>query len=490
MAQILEDSIAVLEARIQQLQDPQMSTTPAAVPSSYAANQSPPGGLAFQRNASQSFAREPSKQVIEKLLDCFLLHPSEFGFFLNVPRFRHSMTTFPPGHPSRPSPALSFAVYLWGANLSRDASLMAHESAYLNRAAQEIAVNLSGNHPRKIIEGVQADVLLAYYFFFKARFSEGKYYVTSAVSTTLAAGLHRLPPARSTSNTALMILPARDAVEEAERIIGIWTVLALDKAWAVALDETPNLVTLNGKHDTQIDIPWPLDMEDYEQGRFVPQQTSQTLHKFLSNIPTSDVGSSKQAVHAKAVILWESVADFCRTCKTGIPQQEATTLRGTFNSLDLLIERLIASLPPTDRISAVPHPANVRRLVFALSLLHISTICLHDAVPPGNEVSKQKRLNAAQSILEIVTSIKPRNLGYINPVIGFIWVKASNVITTEVSILQASRGYANPAGSSSRPEERLLRVVQRALPAMQAYSSTCVLTDFQVNSIKEAINAL
>lgn len=314
--------------------------------------------------------------------------------------------------------------------------------------------------------------------------------MTSAVSTTLAAGLHRLPPARSTSNTALMILPARDAVEEAERIIGIWTVLALDKAWAVALDETPNLVTLNGKHDTQIDIPWPLDMEDYEQGRFVPQQTSQTLHKFLSNIPTSDVGSSKQAVHAKAVILWESVVDFCRTCKTGIPQQEATTLRGTFNSLDLLIERLIASLPPTDRISAVPHPANVRRLVFALSLLHISTICLHDAVPPGNEVSKQKRLNAAQSILEIVTSIKPRNLGYINPVIGFIWVKASNVITTEVSILRASRGYADPAGSSSRLEERLLRVVQRALPAMQAYSSTCVLTDFQVNSIKEAINAL
>ena len=67
MAQILEDSIAVLEARIQQLQDPQMSTTPAAVPSPYAANQSPPGALAFQRNASQSFARDPSKQVIEKL---------------------------------------------------------------------------------------------------------------------------------------------------------------------------------------------------------------------------------------------------------------------------------------------------------------------------------------------------------------------------------------------------------------------------------------
>ena len=96
-----------------------------------------------------------------------------------------------------------------------------------------------------------------------------------------------------------------------------------------------------------------------------------------------------------------------------------------------------------------------------------------------------------------------------NPLISkcqFIWVKASNVITTEVSFLRASRGYANPAGSSSRLEERLLRVVQRAHPAMQAYSSTCVLTgesgifleffsssfpiDFQVNSIKEAINAL
>ena len=60
------------------------------------------------------------------------------------------------------------------------------------------------------------------------------------------------------------------------------------------------------------------------QGRFIPQQTSQTLHKFLSNIPTSDVGLSNQAVHAKAVILWESVVDFCRTCKTG---KGFTTLR-------------------------------------------------------------------------------------------------------------------------------------------------------------------
>lgn len=47
---------------------------------------------------------------------------------------------------------------------------------------------------------------------------------------------------------------------------------------------------------------------------------------------------------------------------------------------------------------------------------------------------------------------------------------------TEVSILGASRGHANLAGSSSRLEEHLLRVLQRALPAMQAYSSNCVLT--------------
>jgi len=131
----------------------------------------------------------------------------------------------------------------------------------------------------------------------------------------------------------------RDPVEEGERILGLWTVLTMDKIWSVALEYSPNFEHSTNALATRVDTPWPLEMEDFEQvchsstfssgiersqfsrhlkGR-LPQQvrTAATIHNFLGGVPTPDLGISSRAIEAKAAVLWERVAVFVRKWNAG-----------------------------------------------------------------------------------------------------------------------------------------------------------------------------
>jgi len=170
---------------------------------------------------------------------------------------------YPIGHESRPAPALIFAVYLWAIFLCPDVSIKVNETAYFDRAVQEAATALLSKHPHKTIHSLQAEVLLANYFFARGRFVEGKHHLAFAVSTALSAGLHRIRSANWMINPNLPT--PRDSVEEGELILGWWTVFNLDKAWAAGLVCSPNFEHSDHPMATQIDTPWPLEMEDYEQ---------------------------------------------------------------------------------------------------------------------------------------------------------------------------------------------------------------------------------
>lgn len=202
---------------------------------------------------------------VPRSIDSFLPYSSEFGFFLNPSRFRKSALMLQPiGHPTRPSPALLGTVYLWGLRLSKQAHLVAQEPVFLSRALKLTAKGLSGLHPKKVMHNLQAEILLAYYFFASGRFLEGKYHTTAAISLGLSSSIHIIRSAHTASPGPLP--PIRDSVEEGERIHGFWIAMILDKAWAVALGETPNLDHQNTA--CTVDTPWPLEVEDYEKVRF------------------------------------------------------------------------------------------------------------------------------------------------------------------------------------------------------------------------------
>lgn len=188
-----------------------------------------------------------------------------------MPRFQASLLNGQaPGRMTRPSCALAAATYLWAIRLSNDPSVKNHEQTYLTRATQEAATALSGPHPDRVMQSIQAEVLLSTYFFANGRFFEGKYHVTTAVSMVFSAGLHKIRSATPqyqapmAGNSSRLPEP-RDSIEEGERILALWTVLDLDKHWAVALEHTPNFEYSTHPLATKIDTPWPLEMEEFEQ---------------------------------------------------------------------------------------------------------------------------------------------------------------------------------------------------------------------------------
>jgi Fungal specific transcription factor domain len=205
-------------------------------------------------------------------LDKFLPHAPEYGFFLHIPTFRqNALLTAPFGDHSRPTPALLSVVYLWGVHISHSEALLLQEHAFLTRAVQHVATDMIGAHPNRVVHTLQAHILLAYYFFVTGRYLEAKCQSGSAVSLALGAGLHKL---RSANVTALPVLsfmndhtirlqPHQSHIEEGERINAFWAALTLHKIISVALDP----ITICGAMEApiNIDVPWPLDMEQYAQ---------------------------------------------------------------------------------------------------------------------------------------------------------------------------------------------------------------------------------
>lgn len=198
----------------------------------------------------------------------FLHHSSCFGFFLDTQAFHDAMRD----SECRNLPSVLLNVmYLWGVHLSKDTRITAYEPAFLAYALRSTAGSLSGTHPRTILQGMQASVLLAYYFIRNARFLEGRYHTSAAVSVAVSAGLHRIrapPPAEGNGRGALVVKapaeglrPPRDAGEEGERITAFWNVLTLNNCWA-STDGAPSNVSY-GPSGLKIDAPWPLDRGDY-----------------------------------------------------------------------------------------------------------------------------------------------------------------------------------------------------------------------------------
>lgn len=211
---------------------------------------------------------------ISPSIDTFLLHATEFGFFLDVLSFHHSALVAQPfGHPRRPTPALLTTVYLWGAHLSQPKLLQVDEHALLIRALHHVATDTLGGHPKRILHTIQANILLATYFFRTARFLEAKDHLGSAVSLMLAVQMHQQRSSQSPSWALLGITDEmspvyhqnspQSTVEEGEQINGFWAVLSLHKMISFALDPAGSICSALEVTSLQVDTPWPFDSCDY-----------------------------------------------------------------------------------------------------------------------------------------------------------------------------------------------------------------------------------
>ena len=261
------------------------------------------------------YVQEPDVSVIRVLLDNFLPHASEFGFFLSTSRFYNAaLVPAPAGHVTRPLPALLFAVYLFGVHLSRTDSSQAQSSTFLNQALQTLSVALTSGHPQRVLHTIQTHVLLSYFFYRSGLNIEAKYHAAAACSLVISSGLHKVrsPSAypgaigESPIQTSSILLhkPVADAIEEGERISALWSTFALSRLLAVALDPPDAICGVFDVPGVQIDTPWPLTMKEYEDG-VMPEnlQSTATVRNFVTNNDWySGDGSSSAALFVKAVI--------------------------------------------------------------------------------------------------------------------------------------------------------------------------------------------
>ena len=173
------------------------------------------------------------------------------GFFLDPDRFAQSFYAPEPfGHHSRPSRALLSAVYLISVALSGNATLTTHEPVFLSRALHYVSQAPSCTHPSSAKHALQAEILIASYFFLRGHITEGKSHIDTAM---LISTVHRAHKIHRISN-----LEGIEVIEQWERVKGFWLAYFFDKAWSIAgglLSAFPEGLI----EETRIDTPWPLE---------------------------------------------------------------------------------------------------------------------------------------------------------------------------------------------------------------------------------------
>ncbi|KAJ7654361.1 hypothetical protein B0H17DRAFT_385970 [Mycena rosella] len=410
----------------------------------------------------------------EFLLQTFLPHASEFGFFLDTKHFVQSaMQGILPEHATRPSQALLNAVYMWGAHLSDDP----REERFKYRALQHAATDLRPSHPQSFLHTIQAEVLLSHYFFRNGSFLEARAHTATAVALALGGGLHQIRSIRKPAIPVIEItemnaneirLPApADTVEEGERINGFWAVFTLQSNISVALLPAAHVCGVFEAGGMQIDTPWPLEIEEYKQGLLSDVQGDSTVRNFLSQpeVPGYQEHPSLIAMNVRACILLHRAVYLHGQWTPNVSQREAQSLTTAFDAVELLINHLRSQLPDLAQLDG---RGSARTILLTRSMLNAATIKLHSIFMYQNPTSRQHCLAAARDMFRFgETSLQ--GLGYLNPMMGTLWMTACSVFFAE---LRQIRDWPTHTPSD---EKEVYESLQDGLAALSAFARESLL---------------
>ncbi|KAG5652703.1 hypothetical protein H0H81_004016 [Sphagnurus paluster] len=115
---------------------------------------------------------------------------ARIGFFLDPKHTVDTMLSDLVGA-DYPTPALTYAIYLWGYHLSPSSSTASNHEQSLKQAKYFLAEDLTGPHPHKVLHTIQAEVLLAHYHLSLGAVQESSRHAGGALGLALGAGLHR-----------------------------------------------------------------------------------------------------------------------------------------------------------------------------------------------------------------------------------------------------------------------------------------------------------
>ncbi|KAJ3776329.1 hypothetical protein FB446DRAFT_312834 [Lentinula raphanica] len=452
---------------------------------------------------------EPTSEISMNLIRAFLPHARSFGFFLDMDRFCESAALpLPIGHFSRPFPGLLSTVYLFGSYLSsttRSTSSLstsseseaATDTTLLCRALFNVANTLSSSHPMRILHGIQAEILLAVFFFHTGRIIEGKYHLNSAVSLALCEGYHNLGTGENKSNVVLarqeMITPnsvpvfrshftststasasiPKSVLEKPmpvfadvmhvheEKVRAFWMTFALANCWGVVVGSMPSMV-FEG-HGERINTPWPRSDLRTEKSSYLPilippsstESRCQTFldHRPLISAPSSAFPSAME-LYAKSSLLLERATQVAASYCSDPLTDEGRRFANVFASVDSLISDFFKNLPPFDA-QALQSDVDFPIVLVTHTIVNTAAINLHAPFGATNPRSRGKALVAAHRCVELVRQTKMvstvligsksvPDLGsdsIVNPFFGPMWTAVCQIIIEEMR--RISEGMIN-----------------------------------------------
>ncbi|KAG2124857.1 hypothetical protein DEU56DRAFT_916796 [Suillus clintonianus] len=524
---MLEEELARLRARVEELEHPEQTTPTVALHHPYSLPDVPQGSsssLGFQPfhipapvssasspGASSSssgkitwgdispsswWAQEepPSHLVLEsltKILPC----ADELGFFLHIPRVRASlMTTASRGIPI----ALQNAIILLCLHIT-ETTQTAFESTLLSTSLRQLVdiIPSCGTSTRDLLHVLQTEVLLTYYLFRVGRTVEARYHLGAAANLVLAFRLYSSSPSEGEPNTPadMQFMPFDifrttlpnpvDDVEQTEVIHAFWNIFTRDKSMSAVLGLPPSI-----GRSIRVTVPWPGRMQlsdqdirlvDHRQGT-TPQVD--TVQQFLDGLSRNGDSDSALAFHAKAAVLLDKANDLFEQYTSDSRVKETRSFQTQFTLLDALIQHLQLSIssslsltteasPSSSQSSLTPPSSHFvsRRSVHIQSLLSLATIRLHSPFRESYASSNAKIITAAMLIARALQCVNIDTLQSFDPAF-IIWINASFVIHAEITRLRALTADWTTQ-LPVRREEELVQALRTILGVLKDIADHC-----------------
>ncbi|KAH9896834.1 hypothetical protein C8Q73DRAFT_744734 [Cubamyces lactineus] len=482
-SRLLEENIALLEARIRELEnpaeapsvrlhDPRRQSDATAGPSrsghpEISSMQLCPPAMPPPTGSISP----PTPQEGQLLLQTFMANASQVGFFLNPARFVQAMS-LPRQAPGAVSESLVNAVYLWGSRWSTSNTLRAKEAYFCRNAVQAVSGTTFFAEPMAPSNGalytIQTEVLLGLYFMATGRSLEGKYHGVAAIALTMGSKLHQL-------DAVSLARAGMDPVSIGEKIHAFWAVYAMDKEWALALNLSPSICQ-RGRSAVRVTTPWPLSVEAYEQGIISARRGFNYLIDDYMRGLIDDSGDefSRLAIRAKATALCDSALYLSSMYRNDIPNRGEWLAQ--FTALDNAIERFHRQLAAIRNRGV----EDMREMVVSRTFACVAAIQLHSVFASHQPASRQKSLSVAIASARALDVIDLNQCRHLEPVIAMYWPIICKVLIEEIGRLRAS-------AAGVRPEDFTIITssLDRIMGAMAHFSQTSPLMASNLAEIQQ-----
>ncbi|KAK4048864.1 hypothetical protein OIO90_005672 [Microbotryomycetes sp. JL221] len=424
----------------------------------------------------------PSPDLVNRLVNVYFAKNHAASGMLNPQKFFAAMS-LPPTNNGFPHSALLHAVLATAVRMV-SVDFFGFEHRYWGEEATpadyhakraRVHVEEAIITGRRLMQVLQASILLSFYSYSRARFVE--VWLSCGLSTRIATplGLNHLKGASEPTGGFLAamrkptLLPPTDDQEELnERATAFWLAFMADRfssastGWATSLDET----------DVSTVIPSATGV--YSIGNTETSVMSPRHPHFLISHPPQHVQGFQ--LYIKSVILFGRVVNYLHRLPTETAwkvgnirgREPAADLRMTpdFKQLDADAVAFRLSVPRhfMDVVQGA-HEDNRYCLVFALP--HTATILLHEpfcTTKPG-DVSMERCVLSAKAILEAIFTLFSTSfdVGLLCPFINYCWAIAGRTLVRELAIKQ-HRG-------TTEGVDQLRSGIQCILAAMKGFSA-------------------